>query len=411
MNIQLLLSATQSQGSTSLPYQQISGSQSVSQDTFRQALIQAADAPPRLLKDMPADDSASGQLSTLTELLTSLGIELDDQALAELMVQLQSVGQPSAHPDVDLDELTETPLSPLDEIAARLSLVASFSDPPAAVSAAPIDLQSAPQIGAIAKQFNISTSNVIELVNTFNVLRDGLSPLAHSPDETNRHRAPLVSTDPSLLTASRNSSTPLPLNLSTGSIQLGSEVPPAPGIVTEAVSSPSRGGESPLTPLATPPSSTTVASVMTTTAALSTPVNSPAWPSQLGQQLVQFAQRGGEQHVQMQLHPAELGPLSISLKVSEQGTQAHFLSAQAQVRQVIELAIPQLREALAEQGISLGETSVGEQHNPHDQAFAQQGSGASTNSDNGIQDQGETAAPSTADSDLLTLDGRVDLYA
>ncbi|KFC50708.1 hypothetical protein DK37_08975 [Halomonas sp. SUBG004] len=70
---------------------------------------------------------------------------------------------------------------------------------------------------------------------------------------------------------------------------------------------------------------------------------------------------GGEQHIQMKLHPAELGPLSISLKMTEHGAQAHFLSAHAQVRQVLEQAIPQLRDALAEQGISLGETSVGEQ--------------------------------------------------
>ena len=47
-----------------------------------------------------------------------------------------------------------------------------------------------------------------------------------------------------------------------------------------------------------------------------------------------------------------------------------------QVRQVVEQAIPQLREALAEQGISLGETSVGEQHNSNEQAFAEKGNNA-----------------------------------
>ncbi|WP_410594391.1 flagellar hook-length control protein FliK, partial [Bacillus sp. SIMBA_074] len=64
--------------------------------------------------------------------------------------------------------------------------------------------------------------------------------------------------------------------------------------------------------------------------------------------------------------------MSISLKMTEHGAQAHFLSAHAQVRQVIEQAIPQLREALAEQGISLGDTSVGEQNTSNEQAFAQQ---------------------------------------
>lgn len=149
-----------------------------------------------------------------------------------------------------------------------------------------------------------------------------------------------------------------------------------------------------------------------TAATLATPVTSPAWPQQLGQQLVQISQRGGEQHVQMQLNPAELGPLSISLKFGEQGAQAHFLSAHAQVRQVLEQAIPQLREALAEQGISLGETSVGEQRDPNDQAFAQSSgkNGAQTGSDN--SEMGSDDAPTQkAGSDSLTLDGRVDLYA
>lgn len=150
-----------------------------------------------------------------------------------------------------------------------------------------------------------------------------------------------------------------------------------------------------------------------TQASLSTPVTSNAWPQQLGQQLVQISQRGGEQHVQMQLHPAELGPLSISLKFSEQGAQAHFLSAHAQVRHVLEQAIPQLREALAEQGISLGETSVGEQRDPNAQAFAQSGGkqGIEAGGDNGDGGLDETTPALSAESSPLILDGRVDLYA
>lgn len=146
------------------------------------------------------------------------------------------------------------------------------------------------------------------------------------------------------------------------------------------------------------------------TATLNTPLTSPAWPSQLGQQLIQFAQRGGEHQVKMQLHPAELGPLSITLKVTEQGTQAHFLSSHAPVRQVLEQAIPQLREALAEQGISLGETSVGEQQTPNEQAFAQQMPGKSAGNRDG--ESGNDSAPSLTEvDDQSSQDGRVDLYA
>ncbi|MCA8865898.1 MULTISPECIES: flagellar hook-length control protein FliK [unclassified Halomonas] len=165
--------------------------------------------------------------------------------------------------------------------------------------------------------------------------------------------------------------------------------------------------------LAMPQSTQTYTPASTPTAAtLATPFTSPAWSQQLSQQLVQISQRGGDQHVQMQLNPAELGPLSISLKFSEQGAQAHFLSAHAQVRQVLEQAIPQLREALAEQGISLGETSVGEQRDPNDQAFAQSSSknGTKTGSDSGEIGL-DDATRQNSGSNPQVLDGRVDLYA
>lgn len=150
------------------------------------------------------------------------------------------------------------------------------------------------------------------------------------------------------------------------------------------------------------------------TASLSAPVNSPAWPQQLGQQLVRMSQSGGEQRVELQLHPAELGPLSVSLKFGDQGAQAQFLSAHAQVRQVLEQALPQLREALAEQGIELGEATVGEQRTG-DGKGGESGEGSQPMMAGGALGEG-------VDSDLegvsevasgreIRLDGRVDLYA
>ena len=146
---------------------------------------------------------------------------------------------------------------------------------------------------------------------------------------------------------------------------------------------------------------------------LSAPVQSQAWSNQLGQQLVQFARQGGEQRIEMRLNPAELGPLSVTLKTTEQGAQAQFLSAHAPVRQALEQAIPQLREALAEQGISLGEASVGEQRQQDAQTFAggQSGQGqrgTTSDSDLDLADS-DTLTPAT--SATVALDGRVDLYA
>lgn len=103
---------------------------------------------------------------------------------------------------------------------------------------------------------------------------------------------------------------------------------------------------------------------------LPAPVASAPWQQQLGQQMVGLAQRG-DQHMELHLNPRELGPLSVSLKLDDQGAQAHFFSSHATVRGAVEQAIPQLREALAEQGIALGEAMVGE----HGRNFAGNGDG------------------------------------
>lgn len=117
-----------------------------------------------------------------------------------------------------------------------------------------------------------------------------------------------------------------------------------------------------------PQGSSTTAQAVT----LQTPVSNPEWAKSLGQQLVNFHLKG-DQNVQLHLNPANLGPMSITLNVNEhlQAT-AHFSSHSGQVRSALEQGIGQLREAMAQQGISLGETSVGEQRQ---QSFSQSDQG------------------------------------
>lgn len=145
---------------------------------------------------------------------------------------------------------------------------------------------------------------------------------------------------------------------------------------------------------------------------LQAPVASAPWQQQLGQQMVGLAQRG-DQHMELHLNPRELGPLSVSLKLDDQGAQAQFFSSHSTVRGAVEQAIPQLREALAEQGIALGEAMVGE----HRQGFA--GNGDSQPGERGAAPAGdglagEPAAPdeSVPVSRIIGGDtGGVDLYA
>lgn len=96
-------------------------------------------------------------------------------------------------------------------------------------------------------------------------------------------------------------------------------------------------------------------------AILTAQVATQEWNKGFGQQVVNMHLRG-DQTMELNLHPQDLGPISITLKVSD-AAQAHaqFFSHNAQVRSAIEQALPQLKEAMAEQGISLGQTSVGDQ--------------------------------------------------
>lgn len=145
---------------------------------------------------------------------------------------------------------------------------------------------------------------------------------------------------------------------------------------------------------------------------LQAPVASAPWQQQLGQQMVGLAQRG-DQHMELHLNPRELGPLSVSLKLDDQGAQAHFFSSHSTVRGAVEQAIPQLREALAEQGIALGEAMVGE----HRQGFAGNGDGqpgqrGAAPAGDGLAGEPAASEESVPVSRIIGGDnGGVDLYA
>src|SRR3546814_884422 len=64
---------------------------------------------------------------------------------------------------------------------------------------------------------------------------------------------------------------------------------------------------------------------------------------------------------ELRLDPPELGPLRISINLSDNVAHAVFVSPHAAVRQTVENALPQLQQLLAQAGISLGQTSVSDQ--------------------------------------------------
>ncbi len=82
----------------------------------------------------------------------------------------------------------------------------------------------------------------------------------------------------------------------------------------------------------------------------------------MGQQKIQRAE--------LELHPAELGRLDITLELEGQSLRAEFGSSHAEVRAAIESQLPRLRDLLAAQGFQLGDAQVGSQQRESRSTFA-----------------------------------------
>jgi flagellar hook-length control protein FliK len=115
-----------------------------------------------------------------------------------------------------------------------------------------------------------------------------------------------------------------------------------------------------------PPAIAQIAAVASAAQAPGTPaadkltpqVGTPAWDAALGQKVVWMA-AGGQQSASLTLNPPDLGPLQVVLHVSNSHANATFISAQPEVRQALEAAMPRLREMLGDAGIQLGQANVG----------------------------------------------------
>ena len=139
--------------------------------------------------------------------------------------------------------------------------------------------------------------------------------------------------------------------------------PAQPAAVAFAAASPSQSA-TPTNALVTAPP----------TPQLNAQLGSPEWQQALSQQVLMF-HRNGQQSAELRLHPQELGALQITLQLDDKQAQLHIASAHGQVRAAVEAAMPQLRHALAESGINLGQSSVGGEATPQWQQQNSHGEG------------------------------------
>lgn len=98
---------------------------------------------------------------------------------------------------------------------------------------------------------------------------------------------------------------------------------------------------------------------------------STGWTQELGDKMVWMAGKQGHTS-ELILNPPSLGTVEVRLHVNGTDAGAQFFSANADVRNAIEAAMPKLREMLAGAGIALGEAMVSNQSFSQREAFRQQ---------------------------------------
>ena len=144
---------------------------------------------------------------------------------------------------------------------------------------------------------------------------------------------------------------------------------------------------------------------------ISTPIQDKRWAQDFGDRITFFA-KADIQVAQINITPAQLGPIQITLNLNGDQASLAFASPHAEVRKAIEDAMPNLREMLSTAGISLGQSNVGAQ-------LPQQQRDSSPQFANGNRSAGENAilpadSRSGAPSSGLPIHrgrGLVDLFA
>lgn len=236
--------------------------------------------------------------------------------------------------------------------------------------------------------------------------RPAIAAQANEADVTLPDRAPLLTP----AAADRNASTTTFGNQLAASLRS-----PAANIAGEnrAVDTPPLSGTPPAAVNANPPASGLEKLLASDprSSTVSAHLQSAAWPQQFGDKIVWLA-RNDQQSAQLTINPPQLGPVQISLNLSGDQASIAFASPNAEVRQAIESAMPQLKEMLSSAGINLGQSNVGANLSQQaaDNPFAE-ANGKRSADENAILPANDKAANAAGSPVLHRGRGLVDLFA
>ncbi|MCK4742491.1 MAG: flagellar hook-length control protein FliK [Sulfuriflexus sp.] len=174
--------------------------------------------------------------------------------------------------------------------------------------------------------------------------------------------------------------------------------------VTGATLSAPIGGIAPLSESGLASSSSGVAQL-----SVDVPVQDERWQKAFSQRVVWSV--GNNQSARLRIHPAELGQIDIQVKVENDKASVVFNTQHGMVKEAIELALPRLREMLAEQGLDLENVDVNSGDINQQQAGTDQGSEEHDNFNAGASGSlSEDTSATELVSNIIIDDDAIDYY-
>ena len=145
------------------------------------------------------------------------------------------------------------------------------------------------------------------------------------------------------------------------------------------------------------------------------PLGNSGWANEFSQK-ISWMSTAQQQTAELHLNPPDLGPLNVVLKISDNQATVAFTSPHSAVREAVENAMPKLREILADNGITLGNTTVSDQpqqQNGNTAAFSGQQSQHRSGpwADQGPAQTDISARPVSQNKPVQRHNGMVDTFA
>lgn len=299
---------------------------------------------------------------------------LNPQALALQQLEQRLTG--AGEPTLELNELSPEALQHLVTQLEQLRELSADATPSAEQQAllATVAQAAAMTTSASALSQNGATENLVKVaqpkVSALAEQTAPATPATTQPTQLDSNRAGQQAQQPQVLAAQpKQTAKPTAATFETVKLKLDQTTPieaPRPSAPSAATSMTAQVVMVDA-PVATPSTTAATATQAPPAAALSAQVGSTAWANQLQQNVLQMVVHN-QQEMTLRLHPAELGPLQVQLRVDEHTAKLNIFTHSHHVRGALEQALPQLRDALANQGIQLDDSQV----NDNAQQFAQQ---------------------------------------